>query len=232
MKKAPLPESPLDMSSNHDSLPIALAITGASGAPYWRRLIGVLLRADREIHLCCSSHADEVCRFELGMPFEEALESVLASSQGRGRLRRFKKGDFLAPMASGSARYSGMAIVPCSLGTLGRIANGTSEDLITRAADVMLKERRKLVLVWRETPLSLVHLENMTALTRAGAIMMPANPGFYQNPKTIDDLVDFVVQRICDQLGVEVDIIQRWGSEEGGENSRGRREITDQDGIV
>ena len=196
-----------------DELPLALAVTGASGAPYWRRLLQVLLSQGREVHLACSSNADTVCRAELDRSLEEVLAEVAGT--GPGRLRRFGKGDFLAPMASGSARYAGMAVVPCSLGTLGRIASGASNDLITRAADVMLKERRRLVLLFRDTPLNLIHLENMVALTRAGAVIMPAAPGFYHGARTVDDLVDFVVQRVCDQLGVPCDLHRRWG-EDGG----------------
>jgi 4-hydroxy-3-polyprenylbenzoate decarboxylase len=197
--------------------PIALAITGASGAPYWRRLLAVLLDAGREVHLTWSSHADEVCRTELQRPLADVLEE-LAERQGKGRLRTFDAHDFRAPMASGSARYAGMAIVPCSLGTLSRVATGVSNDLVTRAADVMLKERRKLVLLFRETPLSLVHLENMVRVTQAGAVVMPAAPGFYRRPKDIADLVDFVVQRICAQLAVDVELVRPWGDElDGGE---------------
>jgi 4-hydroxy-3-polyprenylbenzoate decarboxylase len=192
-------------------LPLALAVTGASGAPYWRRLLQVLLARGREVHLACSSNADTVCRAELGRPLEEVLEEIVAP--GPGLLRRFAKDDFLAPMASGSARYAGMAVVPCSLGTLGRIATGTSSDLITRAADVMLKEKRRLVLLFRDTPLNLIHLENMVTLARAGAVIMPAAPGFYHGARGMDDLVDFVVQRICDQLGVPCELHRRWGEE-------------------
>jgi 4-hydroxy-3-polyprenylbenzoate decarboxylase len=193
--------------------PIAIAITGASGAPYWRRLLQVLLDAGEELHLTWSPQADEVCRTELDRPLPEVLEESQRRAHGRGRLRLFERGDFRAPMASGSAPYQGMAIVPCSLGTLGRIAHGASDDLVTRAADVMLKERRRLVLLFRETPLSLVHLENMAQVTRAGAVVMPAAPGFYHRPRGIDDLVDFIVQRVCTQLGVAVRLVQPWGDD-------------------
>jgi len=154
---------------------------------------------------------DTVCRLELG----ESLDQVLAELKGRGpgKLRVFGKGDFMSPMASGSAKYRGMAVVPCSMGTLNRIAAGTSEGLIGRAADVMLKERRKLVLLFREMPLNLVHLEGMTKLTRAGAVIMPASPGFYHRPESIDDLVDFVVQRLCDHLELPCELHRRWGGD-------------------
>lgn len=189
--------------------PLALAITGASGAPYWMRLLEVLLADGREVHLVASPNADTVARAETGMGFDAALEKATA---GGGVLRVFDRTDFNAPMASGSARMAGLVICPCSTGTLGRIANGTSEDLVTRAADVCLKERRKLIVVPRETPLSLLHLRNMVALTEAGGVVLPAMPGFYHQPKQISDLVDFVVQRICDQLGMDVNISERWGS--------------------
>ena len=199
-------------SSNY---PLALAITGASGAPYWLRLLEVTLDAGIEVHLVCSDNVDTVCRLELGKPLEEVLGEV--KWRGTGQLRVFAKGDFMSPMASGSAKYRGMAIVPCSLGTLNRIAAGTSDGLIGRAADVMLKERRKLILLFREMPLNLIHLEGMTQLTRAGAVIMPAAPGFYHRPESIDDLVDFVVQRLCDQLGVPCELHRRWGGDSEAE---------------
>jgi 4-hydroxy-3-polyprenylbenzoate decarboxylase len=189
--------------------PLALAITGASGAPYWMRLLEVLLADGREVHLVASPNADTVARAETGMGFDDALEKATA---GGGTLRVFDRTDFNAPMASGSAKMAGLVICPCSTGTLGRIANGTSEDLVTRAADVCLKERRKLIVVPRETPLSLLHLRNMVSLTEAGGVVLPAMPGFYHQPSGIGDLVDFVVQRICDQLGMDVNISERWGS--------------------
>jgi 4-hydroxy-3-polyprenylbenzoate decarboxylase len=191
--------------------PLALAITGASGAPYWVRLLEILLEADREVHVVASSNAGTVSEAELGLDFEGALEKARSAAGDKGTLRVFDRGDFFAPMASGSARMAGMVICPCSTGTLARIAQGTSEDLITRAADVCLKERRKLVVVPRETPLSLVHLRNMVSLTEAGGVVLPAMPGFYNRPEGIAGLVDFVVQRILDQLDLDVNISPRWG---------------------
>ncbi len=191
--------------------PLALALTGASGAPYWKRFLELTLEAGIEVHLVCSDNVDTVCRLELGRSFPEVLEEL--RQRGPGQLRVFDKGDFMSPMASGSAKYRGMAIVPCSLGTLGRIAAGTSDGLIVRAADVMLKERRKLVLLFREMPLHLIHLENMAQLTRAGAVIMPAAPGFYHQPASIADLVDFVVQRLCDQLEIPCELHRRWGGD-------------------
>jgi 4-hydroxy-3-polyprenylbenzoate decarboxylase len=199
---------PVEMKSDR---PLALAITGASGAPYWVRLLEILLEADREVHVVASSNAGTVSEAELGLDFERALEKARSAAGDKGTLRVFDRGDFFAPMASGSARMAGMVICPCSTGTLARIAQGTSEDLITRAADVCLKERRKLVVVPRETPLSLVHLRNMVSLTEAGGVVLPAMPGFYNRPEGIAGLVDFVVQRILDQLDLDVNISPRWG---------------------
>jgi 4-hydroxy-3-polyprenylbenzoate decarboxylase len=190
-------------------LPIALGVTGASGSPYVARLLEVLLEAERTVHLVMSPNADEVARLELGRPLSDLVESMQV--QHRNLLHTFARNDFMSPMASGSARYAGMAICPCSMGTLGRIASGGSDDLLSRAADVMLKERRRLVLVPREMPYNAIHLENMLKLTRAGAVVVAASPGFYHQPQSIDDLVDFVVQRVCDLLGVYVSISQRWG---------------------
>jgi flavin prenyltransferase len=195
--------------SSGESLPIALGVTGASGTPYVARLLELLLEADRTVHVVMSPNADDVAQLEIGRPLSERLIELQA--QHGDRLRCFERNDFMSPMASGSARYAGMVIVPCSMGTLGRIASGASDDLLSRASDVMLKERRRLVLVPREMPYNAVHLENMLRLTHAGAVVMAASPGFYHQPKSLDDLVDFVVQRICDQLGVEVEISQRWG---------------------
>lgn len=189
--------------------PLALAITGASGAPYWMRLLEVLLGAGHEVHLVASSNASTVSQAETGLDFDAALAKATAGATGT--LRIFDRHDFMAPMASGSARLSAMVICPCSTGTLGRIATGTSNDLITRAADVCLKERRKLIVVPRETPLSLIHLRNMVTLTEAGGIVLPAMPGFYHRPDRISQLVDFVVQRITDQLGLDLNLSERWG---------------------
>lgn len=195
------------------SAAIAVGITGASGAPYWRRLLEVLLENGQTVHLTHSSNADAVCRAELSQTLADVLSSVEAKATAGASLKLFASNDFYAPMASGSARYRGMVIAPCSMGTLGRIASGSSSNLLTRAADVMLKERKRLVMLCRETPLSLVHLRNMTLLTEAGAVIMPASPGFYQKPEGIGDLVDFMVQRICDQLELDVRLMRRWGEE-------------------
>lgn len=202
-------------SARDDRDRIALGITGASGAPYWRRLLEVLLAADCVVHVVHSSNADPVCQAELDMGLAEAFEQCRAHAGDRGELTVYSRDDFWSPLASGTATYRGMAIVPCSMGTLGRVANGQSSDLLTRAADVMLKERRKLVLLCRETPVSSIHLENMQRATAAGAVIMPASPGFYYRPQSIRELLDFMVQRLCDQLGVPVRLVKKWG-EEGG----------------
>jgi 4-hydroxy-3-polyprenylbenzoate decarboxylase len=194
-------------------LPIVVAMTGASGAIYGCRLLEVLLAGGRDIHLAISPSGAAVIREELGLTVDlnrfspERLVRVSTD-----RLKYFHYQDFMAPMASGSFRTAGMAIVPCSMSTLAAIATGQGVNLIHRAADVHLKERRKLILTPRETPLSLVALENMTKATLAGAVVLPAMPGFYHHPARIDDLVDFVVARICDQLGLPQRLMPQWGT--------------------
>ncbi len=202
-------------ASSRDPRPLALGITGASGAPYWVRFVEVAVRAGVELHVSASGNVDTVCRAELGADFETCLQRAIersgAGEEAAKRVRVFDKRDYYSPMASGSARYAGMLILPCSMGTMARIAHGTSDDLISRAADVTLKERRKLVLVPRETPFNLVHIETMSQVTRAGAVVLPAMPGFYHRPESVDDLVDFVVQRIADQFELDVELTRRWG---------------------
>ena len=178
---------------------IVVGITGASGAPYAKRLAHVLRETPNvEVAACLSKTAPEVWKLECGGDIREELGIPIFS-------------DFNAPFASGSAGWNAMAIVPCSMGTLARVAHGLSENLLTRAADVMLKERRTLVVVPRETPLSLIHLENMTTLARAGAVIVPAMPSFYKNPKTIGDIIDTVVARVLDHLGVKQTLVRPWG---------------------
>jgi 4-hydroxy-3-polyprenylbenzoate decarboxylase len=178
---------------------LVVAVGGASGSIYARRLLDVVTaQGGVEVGLCLSQAAQEVWRHELGGEPEYPC-------------RRWGLRDFSAPFASGSAGWEAMAVIPCSAGGLARIAHGLSEDLIGRAADVMLKERRKLVLVLRETPLSLVHLENMTAVTRAGAVVLPAAPSFYSRPRTVEALVDTVVARVLDHLGLPNQLMPRWG---------------------
>lgn len=202
------------------STDLVVAITGASGSPYAVRLLEVLLRAGRTVHLTMSPAAVEVLRQEMDRTVRLdrfALADLLGPSADLakpGQVLYHDYRDFRAGIASGSFLTGGMAVCPCSMGTVAAIAHGLSQNLIHRAADVHLKERRKLVLVPRETPLHLVQLRNLTACAEAGAVVLPAMPAFYTRPATLDDLVDFVVGRVCDQLGVGHDLLRRWG--EGG----------------
>jgi 4-hydroxy-3-polyprenylbenzoate decarboxylase len=192
-------------------LPIVVAITGASGAPYVVRLLEQLLAADRPVWLIVTSHGLRLLRTELDIDSVDALRKHVGADAWRRLVTVYDDADRGAAPASGSARNAGMVVCPCSMGTLSAISVGASRSLVERAADVMLKERRTLVLVPRETPLSAIHLQNMLRLTRAGAVVMPAAPGFYHRPQTIQDLVDFVVARVLDHLGVEHAIARRWG---------------------
>ena len=189
-------------------LPIVLAITGASGAPYAVRLLEVLAREHVPTELIISGHGWRLLDTESGIANEVALRDATGGDWSAVTL--FPDTDRGAAPASGSHRTRGMVICPCSMGTVAAIACGTSRSLIERAADVMLKERRKLILVPRETPLSLVHLRNLTAVTEAGAVVIPAAPGFYHRPTTIAQLVDFIVQRILDQLDLDIPLAPRW----------------------
>ena len=188
--------------------PVVLAITGASGAPYAVRLLDVLARNQVPTWLIVSGHGWRLLSAETGIQDEAGLRA--ATGGDWSSLRLFPDDDRGAIPASGSARSSGMVICPCSMGTVAAIAGGTSRSLVERAADVALKERRKLILVPRETPLSLVHLRNLTAVTEAGAVVIPAAPGFYHRPTQISQLVDFIVQRVLDQLGLEIEVAPRW----------------------
>jgi 4-hydroxy-3-polyprenylbenzoate decarboxylase len=198
---------------------LVVALTGASGAPYGVRLLEVLLRAGRSVHLSVSPAAVEVMERELGRTVN--LERfVLRDLLGErtptvpsDRLHYHHYRNFQAGIASGSFLTSGMVICPCSMGTVAAIAHGLSQNLIHRSADVHLKEKRKLILVPRETPLHLIQLRNLTACAEAGAVILPAMPAFYTRPQTLDDAVDFIVGRICDQLGVEHQLLPRWGGE-------------------
>jgi 4-hydroxy-3-polyprenylbenzoate decarboxylase len=197
---------------------ITVALTGASGMPYGLRLIECLIRAKVRVYVLYSQAAHVVAKQELGLvlpPRASDAERMFSERYGakRGQLRVFGREDWFAPVASGSNPPDAMVICPCTMGTLAAVAAGLSDNLIERAADVMLKEGRKLVLVPRETPFSSLHLENMLRLTRAGAVILPANPGFYHKPKRVEDLVDFVVARILDHLGVKHELMHRWGEE-------------------
>ena len=191
--------------------PITLALTGASGASYGVRLLRALLEIGVPVHLIVSATGWRLLAEELGIAGEAALR---AATGDWSRVTLYADTDRGATPASGSAPSAGMAICPCSMGTLASIAQGTTRSLIERAADVALKERRRLVLVPRETPYSAIHLENMLRLTRAGAVVLPASPGFYHRPERIDQLIDFVVGRVLSQLGLDHALGPRWQSGE------------------
>lgn len=192
--------------------PIVFAITGASGAPYAVRLLEQLVAAERRVQLILSSHGLRLLQTETDLDSVDALRRHVGAAQWERFVTTFDDGDRGAAPASGSALTAGMVVCPCSMGTLSAISTGASRSLIERAADVTLKERRRLVLVPRESPLSAVHLQNMLRLTRAGAVVLPAAPGFYHRPTSVEDLVDFVVARILDHLGVEHDLSRRWAA--------------------
>ncbi len=192
---------------------IVIGITGASGAPYARRLLAYLSHrvrtaGDLEVGVCLSATAPEVWALECGGDLREAIDLPIWGMR-----------DYKAPFASGSAGWDAMAIVPCSMGTCARIAHGISDTLLTRAADVMIKERRPLVVVPRETPLSVIHLENLTALARVGATILPAMPSFYAKPAGIEPLLDTVVGRVLDHLGLDHGLLKRWGGDRQEESS-------------
>jgi 4-hydroxy-3-polyprenylbenzoate decarboxylase len=191
-----------------------MAFTGASGAPYGVRLLEQLAAKGRDVQLIVSSHGLRLLRTETDIGDVAGLRAAVGAAAWDSHVTVFDDADRGAGPASGSAKTSGMVVCPCSMGTLASIAAGTSRSLVERAADVTLKERRPLVLVPRETPLSAIHLENMLRLTRAGAVILPASPGFYHKPAAISDLVDFVVARILDHLGVENTLAPRWGAAE------------------
>ena len=203
-------------SSNLKSKTITLAITGASGAQYGIRLLDVLLAQGHRVYLMVSKAAHIVIATETAHKFPgqaAQLQTYLSDkfNASEGQLKVFGKEDWMSPVASGSGAPSQMVVCPCSTGSLSAIATGASNNLIERAADVALKERRQLILVPREAPFSEIHLEHMLKLTRMGAVIIPASPGFYHHPKTIDDLVDFVVARILNQLGIEQSLLAKWG---------------------
>jgi 4-hydroxy-3-polyprenylbenzoate decarboxylase len=196
---------------------ICLALTGASGMPYGLRLLELLLAADCKVQLLYSQAAQIVARQEMALelpsrPAEtrDALLSRFPTAKPEN-LVVYGKEEWFAPVASGTNPPDAMVICPCTMGTLAAIAQGLADNLIERAADVVLKEGRKLILVPRETPFSAIHLENMLRLSRAGATILPPNPGFYHHPKDIQDVIDFVVARILDQIGVPHTLMQRWG---------------------
>ncbi len=196
---------------------LVLAMTGASGSPYGVRLLEVLVRAGRTVHLTISPSAAAVLEYEMGRRLlldHFQLGTLLAdaaalAAEGQVHYHHFQ--DFHSGIASGSFLTAGMVICPCSMGTAAAIAHGLSQNLIHRAADVHIKERRPLILVPRETPLNAIQLRNLAACSEAGAVVLPAMPAFYTRPRTLADAVDFIVGRICDQLGVQHNLLQRWG---------------------
>ena len=197
--------------------PVCLALTGASGLAYGLRLLECLLRAERPVQLVYSQAAQIVARQELDLELAsrpaEARAALLARLPGvpAELLQVFGREEWFAPIASGSNPPQAMVVCPCTMGTLAAIAQGLSDNLIERAADVVLKEGRKLILVPRETPFSVLHLENMLRLARAGAVILPPSPGFYQRPQSVAEIVDFVVARVLDQLQVPHRLLAPWG---------------------
>ena len=194
-----------------------VGISGGSGAPYTRRVIEGLVEAGHDAKIVVTDAGRRVFEIELGIaltgdPAEDTriLTDNLDLGAGSGSIELFGQRNVAATIASGSYECEGMVVVPCSMGTLARIATGISSNLLERAADAALKERRHLILVPRETPLSLIHLRNMTAVTEAGAIVMPAMPGFYHLPESVDDLVDMIAGRVLDGLGVDSTLLRRW----------------------
>lgn len=194
--------------------PVVVALTGASGIVYGQRLVELLLGCDVDVHLTISDSARIVAQHELGLELDlkhfEVSQLVPGREFNRQPVYHHYK-DFMTPIASGSFRTRGMVVCPCSGGTLSGIATAASRNLIQRAADVHLKERRPLILVPREAPLSLIQIDNMRTTCQAGATILPASPGFYHGCESIQDLVDFIVARILDQLGVDKELIRRWG---------------------
>jgi 4-hydroxy-3-polyprenylbenzoate decarboxylase len=197
--------------------PLVLAMTGASGAPYTVRLLEVLLRGGQEVHLLISPSGQAVIRQELGLQVDlqqfdlQQLLPNIPAAELSGKLHYHHHNDYFTPVASGSFLTRGMIVCPCSGSTLSGIAHGSSQNLIQRAADVHLKEKRKLIVVPRETPLSLIYLDNLRKLAEAGAVILPAMPGWYHGVRDLQDLIDFIVARILDQLGIEHQLMKRWG---------------------
>lgn len=201
-------------SKNLETKQFVVAVTGASGSLYGLRLIRELLRSGERVSLILSSAGRQVLNHETGLGWSENIKQQRLQVQEHFAsiaVECLASDDFMAGAASGSAAADAMIVIPCSMGTVGRIAAGVSGNLLERAADVMLKERRPLVLVPRETPFNTIHLENLLRLSRAGAVVLPAMPGFYHAPKTIDDLLDFVVGKVLDVLDVEHSLFTRWG---------------------
>ncbi|MCB9932225.1 MAG: UbiX family flavin prenyltransferase [Planctomycetes bacterium] len=193
---------------------VVVAVTGASGIQYAQRLLQVLGQQGLETHVVFSEAAFDVWKAELDIPCDPGKPDLKAFAGTDGDFRLYRNSQVGAPPASGSFRHRGMVICPCTMSTLGRVANGTGEGLIGRAAEVALKERRKLLLVTRETPLSLIALRNMVQVTEAGGTIIDANPGFYTRPQTVQELIDFVVARVLDHLGIDHQLTKRWGEKQ------------------
>lgn len=193
---------------------IVVAVTGASGIQYAQRLLQVLGQKGFETHVVFSDAAFDVWKAELDIPCDPKKPDLKAFTGGDGDFHLYRNRQVGAPPASGSFRHRGMVICPCTMSTLGRVANGTGEGLIGRAAEVALKERRKLLLVTRETPLSLIALRNMVQVTEAGGTIIDANPGFYTRPQTVQEMIDFVVARVLDHLGIDHQLTRRWGEKQ------------------
>lgn len=189
---------------------VVVGITGASGSIYGRRLIQALLALDPplEVHVAASTPGKITWQYELGGAFGPV--EIAGSAEAAKRLHVYAPDDLFCPLGSGSFRHRGMVVAPCSARSLGAIAAGLADGAVTRAADVCLKERRPLILMMRETPLSRIHIENMLRVTDAGGVMLPASPGFYHRPTTVDELVDFMVARALDHLGLEHAVGTRW----------------------
>ena len=203
-------------SSEKSPTPVIIAMTGASGSAYGLRLLEILLKSGRPVYLLVSKAAQMVLAMETPLDVPSRPTDMQGFFTGhfnvdKSLLTVFGREDWTAPIASGSHRAQHMVVCPCTTGSLAAIANGNSDNLMERAADVMLKEQRKLIMVVRETPLSIIHLDNMLKLAKAGATIMPANPGFYYQPESIQELVDFVVARVLDHLGIEHELLPRWG---------------------
>jgi 4-hydroxy-3-polyprenylbenzoate decarboxylase len=197
--------------------PVAVALTGASGMQYALRLLECLIRADVDVYVMISKAARAVLSHELDLVLPSQTNRsqrflVERFAARPGQLQVFGAEEWTAPTASGSGAPRAMVVCPCTMGTLSSIASGTSDDLITRSADVVIKERRRLVLVPRETPFSVIHLRNMTILAELGAVILAANPGFYHRPSSVSDVIDFIVARILDHLDVPHELVPRWGS--------------------
>lgn len=195
---------------------ITLALTGASGMPYALRLLQCLLESGTRVYLLYTQAAQIVAKQEMDLTLTgrpQETQQMLCERYGvsADQLKVYGRDEWFAPVASGTNPADAMVVCPCTMGTLASIAAGLSDNLIERAADVMLKENRKLVIVPRETPFSAIHLENMLKLSRAGAVILPANPGFYHHPKSVDEVIDFIVARILDHVGVEHRLMARWG---------------------